>query len=153
MIDLGIGEVLLEIEDVADVGVAETVDRLILVADHGQVPVLGAEQLKQPVLGVVRILVLVDQHVAEGPAPPLSGFGEELEYVDRADQQVVEVHRVVLEHALLVEPVDRRHLLLEPGALTLAVGDRVDKFVLGAGDRRPHRPGWEALRIDLESPP
>ena len=68
----GVGEVVLEIEDVADVGVAEAVDRLIVVADHHQVAVLGGEQLQQPVLGVVGVLVLVDEDVAEDAAPAVA---------------------------------------------------------------------------------
>src|SRR5262249_31304395 len=58
--DEGVLEVDRELEDVADLGPAEAVDRLILVADHGEIAVLAAEQLEQPVLGVVRVLVLVD---------------------------------------------------------------------------------------------
>ena len=64
--DLGVGEVALEVEDVADVGVAEAVDRLVVVADDHQVAVLLGEQLEQPVLGVVGVLVLVDEDVAQG---------------------------------------------------------------------------------------
>ena len=100
---LRLGEVALEVEDVADVGVAEAVDRLVLVADDHQVAVLGGEQLQQPVLGVVGVLVLVDEDVAEGAAPALAHLLEQLEGVDRAHQQVVEVHRVGGEHPLLVE--------------------------------------------------
>ena len=99
---LRLGEVALEVEDVADVGVAEAVDRLVLVADDHQVAVLGGEQLQQAVLGVVGVLVLVDEDVAEGAAPALARLLEVLQQLDRADQQVVEVERVGLQHALLV---------------------------------------------------
>ena len=71
------------------------------------------EQLQQPVLGVVGVLVLVDEDVAEGAAPALADLLEELEHVDRADQEVVEVHRVGLEHPLLVEREDLGDDLLE----------------------------------------
>ena len=82
-----VGEVLLEVEDVADVGAAEAVDRLRVVADHREVAMadgpacVGApprvglprraaadEQLQQPVLRVVGVLVLVHEHVAEASA-------------------------------------------------------------------------------------
>ena len=111
---------MLEVEDVADVGVAEAVDRLVLVADHHQVAVLGGEQLQQPVLGVVGVLVLVDEDVAEGAAPALAHLLEQLQDVDRADQEVVEVHRVGLEHPLLVEREDLGDGLLEDAALRFA---------------------------------
>ncbi len=60
-------------------------EALILVADHHQVAVLGGEQLQQPVLGVVGVLVLVDEDVAEGAAPALAHLLEQLQRVDRAD--------------------------------------------------------------------
>ena len=61
----GVGVVVLELEDVADVGAAPRVDRLVVVADHGEVAVLAGEQVGDAVLGVVGVLVLVDHHVAE----------------------------------------------------------------------------------------
>ena len=78
-----VGEVLLEVEDVAHVRAAEAVDRLSVVADHREVavpvghrcappvaaPVLrraaADQQLQQAVLRVVGVLVLVDEDVAE----------------------------------------------------------------------------------------
>ena len=99
-------EVALELEDVADVGAAERVDRLVRVADGADVPVLAAEQLEQPVLRVVRVLVLVDEDVAERLLPALAGFREALQHLDREHEQVVEVHRVRPEHSPLVERVD-----------------------------------------------
>src|SRR5438034_3401232 len=44
---------------------APAVDRLVVVADHEQVSVLGREQLHQPVLRRVRVLELVDQRSEE----------------------------------------------------------------------------------------
>ena len=52
------------------------------------------EQLQHPVLRVVGVLVLVDEHVAEGLRVALADVLEQLQQVDRAEQQVVEVHRV-----------------------------------------------------------
>ena len=62
---VGAAEVLLEVEDVADVRPAEGVDRLVRVPDREHVAVLRGEQLQEAVLGVVRVLVLVDEDVAE----------------------------------------------------------------------------------------
>ena len=118
---LRVGKVAFELEDVADVGAAERVDGLKIVADDGQVAGLPGEQLQQPVLGAVRVLVLVDEHPAEDPAVLLADVVEELEQVDGADEQVVEVHRARLDHPPLVEPV--------------GVGDRL----LEADDRTPRR--------------
>jgi hypothetical protein len=57
-------EVLLEVEDVADVRAAPAVDRLVVVADHHQVAVRRRQQLQEPVLRAVRVLVLVDEQEA-----------------------------------------------------------------------------------------
>ena len=119
-----------ELEDVPDVGSAERIDRLIRVPDHRQVPVLARQQLEQPVLGVVGVLVLVDEHVAEGRAVAVAHLLEELEHVDRAHEQVVEVHRVHAVQLGLVELVDVDDRLLEVRAHHLPVGLRVAQLVL-----------------------
>ena len=79
--DLGVGEVVLEVEDVADVGAAEGVDRLLVVADHRQVAVLLGQDLQPAVLRAVRVLVLVHEHVLEVVLVALAHLREELEQV------------------------------------------------------------------------
>ena len=111
---------------------------------------LLAQQLQQPVLGAVGVLVLVDEHAAEVAAVALADVGEQLEQVDGADQQVVEVHRVGVVHPLLVERVDVGDRLLEERALLLAVGLGVEQPVLRAGDLALDRARRKALRVDLE---
>jgi hypothetical protein len=63
--DGGAGEILLEAQDVADLGTAPAIDRLIVVADAAHI--LGAlgEQPQPQVLRHVGVLVFVDQDVAE----------------------------------------------------------------------------------------
>ena len=53
---------------------------LVRVADREHVPVLAGEELQEPVLRVVRVLVLVDEDVAEGVLPVRAGLGESLEH-------------------------------------------------------------------------
>ena len=69
-------------------------EALIGVPDGADVSVLRREQLEQTVLGVVRVLVLVDEDVAERLAPALARLGEALEHVDGEVQHVVEVDGV-----------------------------------------------------------
>ena len=73
----------------ADVGVAEAVDRLELVADREQVPAL--ERLEQVQLQAVGVLELVDhqQREALAPARPLGVVGQQRAH---AELEVVEVH-------------------------------------------------------------
>ena len=91
-------------------------EALVVVADDRQVAVLAGEQLQQPVLRVVGVLVLVDEDVAEGGGVAGADLGEELEHVDGPDEQVVEVHRVHAVQVALVELVDVGDGLLEVGA-------------------------------------
>ena len=52
------------------------------------------QQVDQPVLGVVGVLVLVDEHEAEGALVVLAAVREALEQLDGLHEQVVEVHGV-----------------------------------------------------------
>ncbi len=160
--DARVGEVLLEVEDVADVGVAEAVDRLRVVADDGEVAVSGElhalaarrrlaapdQQLQEAVLRVVGVLVLVDEDVAEARGVALADVLEELEQVDGAEQQVVEVHRVHAQQVALVEAVDLGDHLLEGRADLLPVGLGVEQAVLGGGELVVDRGGRVALGVD-----
>ena len=96
-----------ELEDVADLGAAPRVHRLVVVAHHGHLLMLLAEQLHQHVLGVVGVLELVDQHVAERSPVVRQPLGKELQHVDRPHDQVVEVHGVQLVQPPLVQPIGR----------------------------------------------
>ena len=108
--DGGIRPVALEVEDVAQVGAAPRVDRLVVVADDRQVAALPGERVDPQVLRAVRVLVLVDVEVV--PAILVAGqdVGRLLEQADRLEQEVVEVERAGRLEALLVarrEPGDR----------------------------------------------
>ena len=135
--DPGARVVVLEVEDVGDVRPAPLVDRLIRIADHAHVAVLGGEQADHPVLGAVGVLVLVHEDVAPQAAVPGEHLGHLGEEPDRAQEQIVEVHGPRLVQPLLVARVDERGLLLPrpPGLpqglrhrhhLVLPVGDAVD---------------------------
>ena len=143
----GVREVLLELADVADVGAAEGVDRLILVAHHRQVAVLLGQDRDQLELGVVGVLVLVDHHVAEGLLPVAPRLGHPLEQQHGLHDQVVEVHRVGLRQPPLVEVIDRGHRLLEEATHLLPVQLGGQQPVLGVGDGAVHRPRHEPLGI------
>ena len=77
------GPALGEAERVVDLGPAEAVDRLVLVRDAEDVSVLAGEQLQQPVLSDVRVLVLVYQDVAERLLVGAAGVVALLEQRDR----------------------------------------------------------------------
>ena len=89
-----VGERPLELQDVADVRAAPAVDRLVGVADDADVAVGLAQQLDDLVLGVVGVLELVDQDVAEALLVGGPHVVEGLQQVGRHHQEVVEVHGV-----------------------------------------------------------
>ena len=159
----GVREVLLEVHDVADVGAAERVDRLVRVTDHhqlggldplaagaGLLHLVGAELVDEGVLRVVGVLVLVDEHVAEAAAVDLAHLRERLEQVHRGHDQVVEVERVGVAQPPLVELVGGGVRLLDvvAGVLLGLVG--VAELVLLVGDPVEDRPRLVALRVEVE---
>ena len=88
---VGAGELRGEVEDAAHVGAAEGVDRLVRVADDGEVAAVAGERTQQRDLAGVGVLVLVDEHVAQPGAQlvavPLGlhdGAGDEVGVVDGA---------------------------------------------------------------------
>ena len=145
--DLRPGEVLLELQDVADVRATEAVDRLVLISDRAHVPVLAAEELEEAVLRVVRVLVLVDEDVAERLAPALERLGEALEDLNREHEQVVEVDRVRGVQAPLVQLVRLGDRLIPEGRDARRVLLRRDELVLRARDLRMDAARREALRV------
>ena len=108
------------------------------------------EQLQEPVLGVVRVLVLVDEDVAEGLLPLGAGLGEALEHVDREKEHVVEVDGVRGEEALLVEVVDLGDGLVVEARDAVGVLLRADERVLRARDLGVDAARREAFRVALE---
>ena len=114
---------------------APAVDRLVVVADDGEVAVLRGERPDPEVLRPVRVLVLVDVEVA--PAILVAGedVGRLVEEADGLEQEIVEVER-----ADLLEPLDvplrepRDHLLVVVDRV-LGEERRVEHLVLRPADR------------------
>jgi hypothetical protein len=67
--DLGAGKILLEAQDVVDLGAAPAIDRLVVVADAADVlAALGRwAAAAATCTGRVGVLILVDQDIAEAP--------------------------------------------------------------------------------------
>ncbi|VWX46794.1 conserved hypothetical protein [Micrococcus sp. 116] len=157
----GVREVLLELDDVADVRAAERVDGLVRVADDGQLAAGGlhalgvarraGEEPDQAVLCVVGVLVLVHEDVAEPAAVVVQHARERLEHVDRHADQVVEVQGVGLAQAGRVVPVDGgdgaapRVPLGHGGGVVV----RLHELVLQGADAVQQGLGREALRVQL----
>ena len=140
-------ERLLELVDVAHISTPKCVDRLVAVADRGDLAAVLGEQHGQLVLGEVGVLVLVDQDVLEALLVAAQDVGVVAEQLDGLHQQIVEVHRpgplqphlVLAVHlgVLAVEDAARRGLDLG------LIG--VDQLVLPQADDAVHRRGVNRL--------
>jgi hypothetical protein len=93
-----------------------------------------AEQLQQAVLGVVRVLVLVDEHVPEARAVARADLGKSSRTLTVRPSRSSKSIAFERMQALLVELVDVRDGLLEVRADELPVGRRVAQLVLRVGD-------------------
>ena len=111
---------------------------------------LFGHELQEPVLGVVRVLVLVDEDVAERVLPALTRLREALEQLDGEEEHVVEVDRVRGEEPALVEVVGVGDRLVVEGRDALAVLVGADQVVLRGRDLGVDATRDEALRVALE---
>ena len=148
-----LGEVALELQDVADVGAAEGVDRLVGIADRADVVMVLGEELQQAVLRVIRVLVLVDEDVPEGVLPVLPSVREVLQDLHGQHQHVVEVDGVRGGELALVQLVRLGDRLVVEGRDPLGVHRRRHELVLRVRDLRVHAAGDEALRDPSRAPP
>ena len=132
--DAGVGEVLLELEDVADFGAAPGVDALVLVADGAYVFLFAGEELHELVLGTVGVLVLVDEEVAVAALVAAADFLGDVEQADGFEEQVVEVESVVFAQLGAVGLKDVGDALGVGvfGAEVVLLG--IDHVVFGPGD-------------------
>ena len=148
--DLGAGEVGLEAQDVVHLGAAPAIDRLVVIANAANIAGPLREQAQPEILRDVRVLVLVDQHIAEA----LLIFGEHvgvlLEQPQILEQQIAEIGGVQLLKALLIQRVEvTRPAIGEGEALALrhALGDKPSVLPsIDHGGEHPRRP---ALLVDI----
>ena len=114
---------------------------------------MGADQFThQLVLGVVGVLVLVHEDVAELAAVVVRDFGELLQKEDGAADQVVKVEGVGGAQTLRVDGVNLRDGLLvrviacHAGCISFGT----DQLVLQRGDAVAHCLGGELLGVQVE---
>ena len=149
--DLRRGVVLLEREDVFDLGPAERVDRLRVVAHDADFRMGLRQTADDDVLRIVGVLVLVHQNVFELLLVARQHVRTVAQQHVGLQQQVVEVHRPVVFAALAVDVVD----VAELGNLHLPVLGRIGRIgqigpgghqtVFGIGYARSHGVGLVLL--------
>ena len=99
---------------------------------------------------MVRVLILVDEDIAERLAPALARLGKALEHVDGEHEQVVEVDGVGGVQASLVEQVHVGDGLVEERRDALVELLRPDEVVLLARDHGVDTAWREAFRVAVE---
>ena len=127
-----------EVEDAAHVGTAEAVDRLVGVADDGEVAAVAGQRAEQGDLPGVGVLVLVDEDVAPARAQLVAvGLGLDHRAADQVG--VVGGAEVVEDGEVLLEEQSRRDQL---GQVVLdaegAEACRVEALLARAGQHRLH---------------
>ena len=112
---------------------APAVDGLVVVGHHRDVVVPGGQELHHLELGVVGVLELVDQDVAEAALVAAQHVGPRAQEAQGVGDLVAEVDDARLAHQLLVARVG-------PGQLAVLLGALAPLLVLGQGGRRLRQP-------------
>ena len=106
--------------------------------------------LKKAVLRVVRVLIFVDEDVAEGLLPALASFRKPLEHLYGQKEKVVEIKRIGGSKAPLIKVVDVGDGLLVERREAPPVLLGTDEQVLGLRDLVMDTPRREPLWVSIE---
>ena len=148
----GLGVLLLEVQDVLDVGPPEPVDGLVVVTHHAEVLVPPRQEAGQQILQVVGVLIFVHQHVAELVLVVVQHLRLPLEQRHRVVDDVVKVQCVGGAELLLIGFVDFGVVLHPPVVGRLRpLGEVLDGLVLvlGVADGRQDAPGRIRLFVQV----
>ena len=87
-----------EVEDIPDVGSPPGIDRLVRVPDDRDLFAGGGQQPGKAILGMIRVLVFVDQDIPEPALPRLQDFGGAVIERHRLHNQIAEIARLEAAH-------------------------------------------------------
>ena len=150
-----VGIALLESEDITYIRSAEGVDRLRVVAHYADVILRFGELFDDEVLGIVGVLVLIDEDVLEDVLIVMERARVLVEEEAEIGQQVVKIHRVSRLETQLVELIDIGHAVHAFDAVLLVdigsegIGLVVDEGILRSGDLSEDDRGFVYLFIQL----
>ena len=143
---------LFKIEDVLDRCAAELVDTLVIVTDDADVAPAIGKQSRELILEIVRVLILVDEDIAEAALPVLAHVLVLVEQADGVVDQVVKIHRPGGKQTL---PVGLVHLADADAARVVRrlrarqILLRRDAGILGAADLREHGAVRKRLLVEI----
>ncbi len=133
--DLHLGKVILELQNVVDVGSTPTVDRLIRVTSHRQIRIVDRQCPQHDVLHMIRVLVFIHKQILK----PLIEFGPHFRILIKqlrdVQQQVIKVNSRRRKQPLLIKRINFGHDLAQRTAGTRLELIGRDQLVLRAADR------------------
>lgn len=145
-----IGIVPGKVDDIADISTAPGVNALVRIADDADVAPAGSQDLGQGVLGMVRILVFVDQDVLEAGLVLFPNIFLFLQKAHGQEQEVVEVDSIVFPQLFLVQGVDVGYFLFVEIGGFRRKGLGVHEDVLSRRNGPQDGPRHELLVIEVE---
>ena len=105
---------MFELQDVVNIGTAESIDTLGIIAHHTDTRLRASQQADNLILHVVRILILIHENMRVPLHIALAHLGMVIEQEEGFEQEVVEIHRVghvFSSLVLLIYSMDRLHTL------------------------------------------
>ncbi len=148
--DGGAGKIAFEVQDIADIGAAPSINRLVLVADHADVVALLGQQAHQIVLAAVGVLIFVHHHEFVALVQALAGGVVMAQQVHGFEQQVVEIQGVRFAQPRLVAFVNRSEA--SAGGVGGSARDFFGRLrvTLGIADARERRARLHELVVQAE---
>ena len=148
--NLRAGKIVLEAQDVVDLGPAPAIDRLVVIADTGEVAATLREQAQPQILRHVGVLILVHQHVAEALLILGQHIGMAAPERQAMHQQIAEIAGIQRLEALLIGPVELAALAVaEHAGLARRNGFGAKAAVLPAVDEAGQHAARPALLIEI----
>ena len=141
------GIIPLKLQDVADIGATPAVDGLVVIPDHADVVITIGQLMDNLILHPVGVLVFVDQDVAKSLLVKLQPLRCNLEQLQRLDQQIIKIERVILFELLLVMGIDFMDLLVQVAGVQFGKFVRILVVVLGVGDPFAHQLRFQLFEI------
>ena len=151
-----LGIVLLEIQDVLDVGTAESVDALCIVTHHAHIAVGSAEHLDDFILREIGVLVLIDQDIPEAMLVFVEDLGVALQQFVGLEKQIIEIHGTRLETTQGVGFVEAVHIaaavrqVFADQVAVVFVFLRTQQVVFSTGDAVVDDVGLVQIGIELQ---
>ena len=109
---LRVGIILLEIQDVPNIGAAPRVDRLIGITHDAEIPMAGSKLADDSVLNAVGVLILVDEDVAIFVLIVLEDARVIAEKLRRQEQEIAEVEGLRIRQFPLIARIEPGYELL-----------------------------------------